>query len=69
MGIGVGVIAAVILVSLVVSKVHGRFSMGQALYFIFVGLLVASVDPSLAVTCHNFVMNLTSDAQSVNLNK
>jgi hypothetical protein len=69
MGIGIGVVMAIIIISLIVSKVHGSFSLGQAFYFVFIGLLVASVDPGLATTCHNFIVSLTTNVQSTNLNK
>lgn len=66
---GIGICIGVILISLVVAKVHGSFKLGQAVFFIFVGLLAASVWPSMPSAAHNFITSLTTSVQNTNITK
>jgi len=69
MGLGIGILFVVIIVSLVVAKVHGSFRLGQALYFVFVGLLLSSVFPGMPQAAHDFVTSLTTSVQHGSISK
>lgn len=66
---GIGICIGVILISLAVAKVHGSFKMGQAVFFIFIGLLAASVWPAMPQATHNFVTQIGTSVQHTNVNK
>lgn len=66
---GIGICIAIILISLVVAKVHGSFKLGQAFFFIFIGILAASIWPAMPQAANTFVTNIGTSVQHTNLSK
>lgn len=69
MGLGIGIVLTIIIVSLIVAGKGNRFSLGQAVYFIFIGLLLASLAPSLPATMNSMVTQTSNSIQHISTNK
>lgn len=69
MGLGIGIVLTIIIVSLIVAGKGSRFSLGQAVYYMFIGLLLASLAPSLPVTMNNMVTQTSNSIQHINTHK
>ena len=67
MGLESVIVIAIVLVSLAVAKVHGSFKIGQAVFFLFIGLLCASVWPSMPAATHSFVTSIVTSLESTNM--
>ena len=66
---GIGIVIGVVIISLLVAKFHGNFKLGQAVCYIFIGLLASSIWPQMPIAAHNFVTSVGTAITSTNLNK
>jgi len=69
MGIGIGVSLIFIIISLVIAWKHSSHRLGQAVYYIFVGLILASIAPGIAQGAHNFLTGTTNSVQHIDTKK
>lgn len=69
MGIGVGIVLLFVVGSILVAWKGGSYKLGQAVYFMFVGLLLSSVAPGMAQGAHDFLTNTTTSVQNIDITK
>lgn len=69
MGIGIGVVLLVVIGSVLVAWKGGSYKLGQAVYFMFIGLLLSSVAPGMAQAAHDFLTNTTTSVQNIDVSK
>lgn len=69
MGIGIGISLIFILVSLILAWRAPGHKLGQAVYYIFVGLILSAIAPGIAQSAHNFLTNTTTSVQHINTKK
>lgn len=69
MGIGVGIVLLFVVGSVIVAWKGGSYRLGQAFFFIFVGLLLSSVAPGMSQAAHDFLTNTTTSVQNIDVSK
>lgn len=69
MGIGIGACLLFVIISLLIAWRANGHKLGQAVYYMFVGLILASIAPGISTTAHNFLTGTTSSVQHINTKK
>lgn len=66
---GVGIIVAFVIVSLVIAWKSGNHRLGQAVYYIFVGLVLSSLAPGFSQASHDFITNVSNSITQIDFSK
>lgn len=66
---GVGIVAGILILSLVYAARSGRQRLGPAVYFVVMGLLLASLSPGLASSTNQWVTSIVRSVQNIDVNK
>lgn len=69
MGVGIGVSLMFVIVSLLIAWRANGHKLGQAVYYMFVGLVLAAIAPGISQSAHNFLTNTTTSIQHVDTKK
>lgn len=60
MGIGIGITLAFVVISLIIAWQSKSHRLGQAVYFLFVGLALAAAFPGTAQATHTFITDFSN---------
>ena len=66
---GVGIIVAFVIISLAVAWKSGNHRLGQAVYYIFVGLVFSSLAPGVSQAAHDFISNTSTSISQIDFTK
>lgn len=65
---GVSAALVLVIISLGVARFHGGYKLGQAMWFTAMGILAASIWPTMPTALHNMVISLTNSILHTKLN-
>lgn len=69
MGIGIGISVLFVIVSLLIAWRAQGHKLGQAVFYMFVGLILAAIAPGTAQSAHDFLTNSTTSVQHIDPKK
>lgn len=66
---GIGIVIAFVLLSLAVAWKSGNHRLGQAMFYVFVGLVLSAAAPGLSQAAHDFITQTANSLMNMNFSK